>query len=141
MGNTSLIIGTIFSQLAVGTFITAFIIDKVMGKAGEKGDKTAALVSFIIGCRMCQWACPYEAPTFNSETGKMDKCDMCVTRLQEGEKPFCVECCPMEALSIVDMSEVSQEDFAREVDGFTPHEITNANLLIKLPQAVKQTRR
>jgi len=50
MGNTSLIIGTIFSQLAVGTFITAFIIDKVMGKAGEKGDKTAALVSFIIGC-------------------------------------------------------------------------------------------
>ena len=47
MGDMSLLLGTILSQLAVGTFITAFVIDKVLGKADEKKAPLATIVSFI----------------------------------------------------------------------------------------------
>lgn len=94
-----------------------------------------------IGCRLCQWACPYEAPTFNPVTKKMDKCDFCRERIDSGQQPFCVDACPMEALSMVDMETVDTHAYTRDVKGFPRHDITNANLLVKLPSAVNQTRR
>ncbi|MDO5683912.1 MAG: 4Fe-4S dicluster domain-containing protein, partial [Propionibacteriaceae bacterium] len=51
-----------------------------------------------IGCRYCQWACPYDALEFNSETGRMTKCTMCVQRVDAGQEPACVEGCPTDAL-------------------------------------------
>ena len=50
MGNTSLILGTILSQLAIGTFITVYVIDQWLKKADEKKAFTATLVSFAAGC-------------------------------------------------------------------------------------------
>lgn len=72
-----------------------------------------------IGCRMCQNACPYNARHFNFKTSeenliwegeeltpyeqimkakhpldKVEKCDFCKTRIDEGHKPACVETCP-----------------------------------------------
>ena len=94
-----------------------------------------------IGCRLCQWACPYEAPTFNPKAKKMDKCDFCRERIDGGEEPFCVAACPMEALAMVDMETAGGHDYVRDVKGFPRHDITRANLLVKLPGAVSQTRR
>ncbi|MBR0164328.1 MAG: 4Fe-4S dicluster domain-containing protein [Lachnospiraceae bacterium] len=94
-----------------------------------------------IGCRMCQWACPYEAPTFNPVTKKMDKCDFCRERIDAGEQPFCVAGCPMEALEMVDMDEINESDYVSEVKGFVDPSITGANLRVKLPAAVRQVRR
>ena len=37
-----------------------------------------------IGARLCAWACPYDAPTFSDETGKMEKCNFCSHRLEAG---------------------------------------------------------
>lgn len=34
-----------------------------------------------IGCRRCEWACPYGAPQFNPETNKIHKCEMCWQRI------------------------------------------------------------
>ncbi len=94
-----------------------------------------------IGCRMCQWACPYNAPTFNSVTKKMDKCDFCQERLDQGEQPICVACCPMEALAMVDMETLDESTLVKDVTGFPEAGMTNANLRIKLPQSVEQVRR
>ena len=94
-----------------------------------------------IGCKMCLWACPYEAPTFNPVTKKMDKCDMCRERLDQGEQPICVACCPMEALKIVDMDTLDETILVKDVDGFPVSSITNSNLRMKMPQSVKQVRR
>ncbi len=33
--------------------------------------------SKCVGCRYCEWACPYSAPQFNAATGHMSKCDLC----------------------------------------------------------------
>ena len=52
-----------------------------------------------IGCKYCTWTCPYDAPKFNKQTGIVEKCNFCVDRLENGQKPACVDACPVGALS------------------------------------------
>lgn len=53
-----------------------------------------------IGCRYCQYACPFGLPTYDWENplGLIGKCEMCVERLTEGEQPACAASCPNGAL-------------------------------------------
>jgi anaerobic dimethyl sulfoxide reductase subunit B (iron-sulfur subunit) len=50
-----------------------------------------------IGCRSCQMACPFGIPQFGSD-GRMQKCNLCVDRVEENLEPACVATCPAEAL-------------------------------------------
>ncbi len=52
-----------------------------------------------IGCRSCAAACPVPAPVYPRE-GKMEKCNGCQVRLEQGLLPACVTVCPTGALSI-----------------------------------------
>lgn len=54
--------------------------------------------SKCVGCRYCEWACPYSAPQFNVETGHMSKCDLCYDYRSVGLDPACVSACPSRAL-------------------------------------------
>lgn len=60
-----------------------------------------------MGCGYCMWACPYEAPRPDPETGKMSKCDMCIDLVTEGKRPVCVDSCPMRALDFGTMDQLS----------------------------------
>ncbi len=51
-----------------------------------------------VGCRYCEWACPYSAPQFNAKTGHMTKCDLCYDYRETGQNPACVSACPSRAL-------------------------------------------
>ena len=53
-----------------------------------------------MGCRYCQWACPYDAPQYQADTGQMSKCDFCRDELAAGGVPACVAACPTRALTI-----------------------------------------
>jgi len=53
-----------------------------------------------IGCRLCMVSCPFDMPKleYNSPLPKIQKCNLCWDRFQEGKLPACVEACPVEAL-------------------------------------------
>ena len=53
-----------------------------------------------IGCRYCQYACPFGVPTYDWENplGLIHKCQFCISRLEEGQQPACVAGCPTGAL-------------------------------------------
>ncbi len=59
-----------------------------------------------IGCRYCEWACPYGALQFDDATGKMTKCDFCADYLADGKEPACVASCPMRAMDYGPLDEL-----------------------------------
>jgi len=62
-----------------------------------------------IGCRYCQWNCPYDAPKFDSESGTIAKCNLCYSGLIEGRQPACSTSCPTGALSFGQLSEQNSD--------------------------------
>lgn len=53
-----------------------------------------------IGCRYCQYACPFGVPAFEWENplGLISKCQFCQTQLGQGQTPACAAACPNGAL-------------------------------------------
>ena len=75
--------------------------------------------SKCIGARLCAWACPYDAPQFSEETGKMEKCNFCSHRIDAGTGgPACAEACPTKALQWGPLDEVAAK--AGATDRFGP---------------------
>ena len=84
-----------------------------------------------IGCRYCEWACPYGAPQFNEAAGVMTKCNLCKDLLAEGGNPACVDACPMRALEFGDIEELRAK--YGTLDGIAPMpsgELTNPSIVI-----------
>lgn len=51
-----------------------------------------------IGCRYCQWNCPYDAPKFGNDKRIITKCNLCYTGFEHGRQPSCSTACPTGAL-------------------------------------------
>lgn len=51
-----------------------------------------------IGCNYCAANCPYEAIQYERNGHVMEKCTLCVPRLQQGLEPFCSAVCPLNAI-------------------------------------------
>lgn len=69
--------------------------------AYSRDKKTGAIIhnaEACIGCTYCTWACPYDAPKFNENTNIVEKCNFCVHRISENQKPACTQACPVGAL-------------------------------------------
>lgn len=74
--------------------------------------------SKCVGCRYCEWACPYSAPQFNAATGHMTKCDLCYDYRSTGQDPACVSACPSRALDFGPIDEL-RETYGEEA-GLAP---------------------
>ena len=88
-----------------------------------------------IGCQMCIMACPYDAPKFDSATGKTSKCNLCAERLDEGLKPRCVESCPGGVIQFGEISELRKQHATNwsELENrfnMPDHRITQPNIVI-----------
>jgi anaerobic dimethyl sulfoxide reductase subunit B (iron-sulfur subunit) len=77
--------------------------------------------SKCIGCRYCFFACPLGVPQYGKD-GTMQKCNLCLDRLQQGEKPTCVVACPVGALHggpIEELAKSAAEKAATRLAGAT----------------------
>jgi len=61
-----------------------------------------------MGCRYCEWACPYSAPQYQADRGQMSKCDFCRDELKAGYDPACVAACPTRALNFGEFDDLQQ---------------------------------
>ena len=60
------------------------------------------------GCMACIEACPFGALQFNPQKNVVEKCTLCVHRIEKGLKPACVIHCPAEAIQFGDINELVQ---------------------------------
>jgi len=82
-----------------------------------------------IGCGYCVDFCPFNVPRLDTErisgVGKMSKCTLCTTpglnRLAIGQKPACVEACPVSALIYGNRGELVAEGRRRITAFKSPH--------------------
>jgi formate dehydrogenase iron-sulfur subunit len=79
-----------------------------------------------IGCRYCQYACPFGVPTYQWENplGLIHKCEMCFERVSEGQLPACVAACPNGALRFGKRKELlaqAKAQIAYRPEGYIDH--------------------
>ena len=87
--------------------------------AYSKDKTTGAIVlrsERCMGCKYCTWACPYDAPKFNSQKGIIEKCTFCNHRLGNSLKPACANLCPTGALDFIELPDGIENS---NIPGFT----------------------
>jgi anaerobic dimethyl sulfoxide reductase subunit B (iron-sulfur subunit) len=81
-----------------------------------------------IGCHSCAIACPFGAPRFGRDE-KMQKCNMCLERVNHGLEPACVHTCTTKALKFGTINEI-----LNEVGSGVANKLLPPYRLIKTPQ-------
>ncbi len=101
--------------------------------AMHKGDDGIVTVDAgkCVGCRYCEWACPYGAPQFNPESGVMTKCNFCQDYLAEGKDPACVAACPSRVLKFGEIEDLrAQYGDEAGIEPLPDPSLTKPNLVI-----------
>jgi len=92
-----------------------------------------------MGCKYCEWTCPYGALQFDNERKVMTKCNFCADYLEQGQPPSCVAACPMRAIDFGDMEELRKRHGSQnEVFPLPRKTFTEPALVVKLhPGTIK----
>jgi Fe-S-cluster-containing dehydrogenase component len=77
------------------------------------------------GCRACIAACPYGARYVHPD-GYVDKCSLCVHRLDRGQPTACEQVCPTGAIAVGD---------AADLDARVSRRLGRGDVTVVAPQA------
>lgn len=88
------------------------------------------------GCQYCTWVCPYNAPAFDKEKGVVSKCNFCIDKLADGERPACVEACVGGALEFYILAEITDQYPEKQIPGLPAPEITNPSIRFEQSKTV-----
>lgn len=93
-----------------------------------------------IGCQYCIWNCPYEVPVYDKATKVVAKCDLCLPRLDAGEKPACVLACPTQAIRVepVNVAAWRADHTTADAPGLPPADITLSTTSILVPAGLPE---
>lgn len=80
-----------------------------------------------LGCRQCEQFCPYGAPQFHEASKKMQKCTMCVDRIDQKLEPACATLCPTGALRWGDWDTLNTSG-ADRVPGYASPDLTKPRM-------------
>lgn len=84
-------------------------------------------------CGLCKDACPYSIPQFNpGHDFKMEKCNLCLDRLSQDKQPICVDACPMHAIDVAPLNELSRKyGSGNMADGFNFSKESKPSIILK----------
>lgn len=83
-----------------------------------------------VGCRYCEWNCPYSAPQFNKQEKHMTKCDFCEDYLQNDVDPACVAACPNRCIEFGERDELLKKYQQGNIAPLPAPSITNPSLFV-----------
>jgi anaerobic dimethyl sulfoxide reductase subunit B (iron-sulfur subunit) len=97
-----------YMSIACNHCVNPICMEVCPADAIEKRDDGLVIINsdHCIGCRYCEWACPYGSPQFAEEAGKMTKCTGCNDYVDKGLPPQCVSACPSRALDFGEIGEM-----------------------------------
>ena len=112
-------------------------------RAYTKHEEFGAVIQdpdICFGCGYCTWVCPYNAPQLDPVAGHVQKCNMCVDRLEVGLKPACVTACLGNALEfgVVENTPENRDHIDTCIPGFPSPEITKPNIRFEQTKAMPQ---
>jgi Fe-S-cluster-containing dehydrogenase component len=93
-----------------------------------------------LGCRYCEMACPFGAPSYDAGMGIMTKCDLCARRLDAGLPPACVAACPTDALSVAGPGGPPESGEPTLMPGFTDPASCRPNIRFQRPRGRLRSR-
>jgi Fe-S-cluster-containing dehydrogenase component/DMSO reductase anchor subunit len=96
-------------------------------KALYRDENTGAVIvneKKCLGCRYCQWNCPYDAPKYDDKRRVINKCHLCYEGLKEARIPACASACPTGALAYGELKNLP----ARSEFEWMPDEKLNPSL-------------
>lgn len=108
---------------------TATCIKVCLGKAISRRADGIVLIDEqrCLACHQCEEFCPYGAPQFNTQIKKMQKCTMCVDRVDQGLQPACATLCPTGALQWGDWDQIKDKGVDR-VPGYASPALTRPRM-------------
>jgi anaerobic dimethyl sulfoxide reductase subunit B (iron-sulfur subunit) len=84
-----------------------------------------------VGCRYCEWSCPYSAPKYDPALGIMTKCNFCEDNLKQGKAPACVAACPNRALEYGEYQELADKHgLSQNIAPLPDVSLTGPNLVV-----------
>ena len=61
------------------------------------------------GCMACITACPYAALQYDEARSVVDKCNMCLDRIERGMQPACVQACPAKTIYFGETNDIIRQ--------------------------------